>query len=230
MRLLKKLREWREKRRERLNRAIDRYRKTGEGGLIVRRHQKALRKIRRGIRKIRNAPRELSGKGAAFICGFESHVSTPTDIGDGVTSIGPGIVLHTGPPTHADRNAVWIKGQDVPGHLSPEEGQRFLRRYMAGTFAPVVARLFDKDGPLHGMFTQEFFDGLCSVAWNLGTGSVTPGTPGFETLGAAIEARSRRKIADALLLYINPGSKFEEGLLRRRRAEGQLILFGNYGK
>lgn len=61
---------------------------------------------------------------------------------------------------------------------------------------------------------------LVSFAYNLGAGFY--GAQGFETISARLRERNWAGVPSALELYRNPGSNVEEGLLRRRRAEGQL--------
>lgn len=61
---------------------------------------------------------------------------------------------------------------------------------------------------------------LASFSWNLGAGFYE--SPGFETISGALREKRWNDVPSALLLYRNPGSKFEEGLRRRRIEEGQL--------
>ena len=61
---------------------------------------------------------------------------------------------------------------------------------------------------------------LISFAFNLGWQFY--GAEGFETISRRLRNREWGKVPEALLLYRNPGSEFEEGLKRRRAAEGAL--------
>lgn len=61
---------------------------------------------------------------------------------------------------------------------------------------------------------------LTSFAFNLGAHFF--GNPGFNTISAVLRDRAWDEVPSALLLYRNPGSPFEEGLRRRREAEGKL--------
>lgn len=61
---------------------------------------------------------------------------------------------------------------------------------------------------------------LISFAYNLGWDFY--GADGFETISRRLRNREWAQVPEALLLYRNPGSSFEEGLKRRRTAEGQL--------
>ena len=61
---------------------------------------------------------------------------------------------------------------------------------------------------------------LLSFAYNLG--SKFYGSSGFTTISSALKNKYWDKIPDILLMYRNPGTKVEAGLLRRRKAEGEL--------
>jgi GH24 family phage-related lysozyme (muramidase) len=61
---------------------------------------------------------------------------------------------------------------------------------------------------------------LISFAYNLGPGFM--GAAGFETISGCLRDKAWDKVPAALELYRNPGTNVEAGLLRRRRAEGQL--------
>ena len=61
---------------------------------------------------------------------------------------------------------------------------------------------------------------LLSFAYNLGAGFYNGS--GFNTISRNLSQKNWREIPKTLELYRNPGSKVEEGLLRRRKAEGKL--------
>ena len=61
---------------------------------------------------------------------------------------------------------------------------------------------------------------LISFAYNLGSGFY--GSTGFETISKRLRDKDWAAVPDALLLYRNPGTNVEAGLLRRRQAEGRL--------
>jgi len=61
---------------------------------------------------------------------------------------------------------------------------------------------------------------LVSFAYNLGADFY--GKPGFDTISAALRDKDFAAVPAALLLYRNPGTNVEAGLLRRRKAEGAL--------
>jgi len=61
---------------------------------------------------------------------------------------------------------------------------------------------------------------LVSFAYNLGAGFFD--SPGFETISKVLREQAWDKVPAAMELYRNPGTNVEAGLLRRRRAEGEL--------
>ena len=63
---------------------------------------------------------------------------------------------------------------------------------------------------------------LTDFGFNLGAHFF--GSPGFSSISDCLRDHAWDEVADALLLYRNPGSSFEEGLKRRREAEGALWL------
>lgn len=65
---------------------------------------------------------------------------------------------------------------------------------------------------------------LVSFGFNLGWHFYR--AEGFETISRVLEQRQWGEVPEVLLLYRNPGSSFEEGLRRRREAEGRLWASG----
>ena len=61
---------------------------------------------------------------------------------------------------------------------------------------------------------------LVSFAYNLGAGFY--GSAGFDTITTALRDKDWSAVPAAMLLYCNPGTAVEAGLLRRRKAEGAL--------
>ena len=61
---------------------------------------------------------------------------------------------------------------------------------------------------------------LLSFGYNLG--SHFYGSEGFNTITMVLKGKEWTKVPDALYLYRNPGTSVEEGLSRRRIAEGEL--------
>jgi hypothetical protein len=67
---------------------------------------------------------------------------------------------------------------------------------------------------------EEQVGALLSFAYNLGANFY--GSEGFETISRRLRNKEWDLVDEALLLYVNPGSDVEEGLKRRRVAEGVL--------
>lgn len=63
---------------------------------------------------------------------------------------------------------------------------------------------------------------LISFAYNLGAGFY--GSTGFETITRRLHEKDWAQVPAAMELYRNPGTPVENGLLRRRRAEGRLWI------
>lgn len=61
---------------------------------------------------------------------------------------------------------------------------------------------------------------LLSFAYNLGAGFY--GSSNFNTITKVLREKKWSEVPKTLELYRNPGSNVEEGLLRRRKAEGKL--------
>jgi GH24 family phage-related lysozyme (muramidase) len=61
---------------------------------------------------------------------------------------------------------------------------------------------------------------LCSFAYNLGADFY--GSNDFKTISSCLRERRWSDVPKAMMLYVNPGSNVEEGLKRRRAAEGNL--------
>lgn len=77
-------------------------------------------------------------------------------------------------------------------------------------------------------FWSEMTDGqqsaLISFSYNLGSGFY--GSAGFETISKRLRERDWNAVPAAFELYRNPGTNVEAGLLRRRRAEGDVWRSG----
>lgn len=68
---------------------------------------------------------------------------------------------------------------------------------------------------------------ILSFAYNLGAHFYS--TNGFETISRVLRNREWHNLEAALILYRNPGSRVEEGLLRRRLSEANVFLAGTPG-
>ena len=74
--------------------------------------------------------------------------------------------------------------------------------------------------PFWNAMTGDKQSALISFAYNLGAGFY--GAAGFETISKRLKAKEWAQVPEAMLLYRNPGTNVEAGLLRRRQAEGRL--------
>jgi len=83
-----------------------------------------------------------------------------------------------------------------------------------------IAKKLSETVPHWSAMTDEQQSALISFAYNLGTGFY--GSGGFETISKRLRERDWGAVPAALELYRNPGTNVEAGLLRRRRAEGEL--------
>lgn len=137
--------------------------------------------------------------GLQLCASFEKFSPRPYWLGDGRWTIGygetQGVTRTTGPWTQA---YAWA---------------RFVKR-MNEDYGAAVDRFLRK----HGIkVNQNQFDALVSLAYNLGTGIFIDGAPTGQTMRDALK---RGKVTEATFTaYRMPGSKFEQGLLRRRKAE-----------
>ena len=114
-------------------------------------------------------------------------------------------------------NTTTAEGSPVmPGDwISQETGDALLRK----TIDRIVAALAGSV-PYWSAMKEHQQSALISFAYNLG--SYFYGQPGFETISRCLRERTYESVPAAMLLYCNPGSNFETGLTRRRKAEGRL--------
>ena len=104
----------------------------------------------------------------------------------------------------------------VPGdRISQEDGDALLQQ----TIDKIVAAL-DGSIPYWSAMKERQQSALISFGFNVG--SYFYGQGGFETISRCLRERTYKSVPAALLLYCNPGSSFEAGLRRRRKAEGML--------
>ena len=83
-----------------------------------------------------------------------------------------------------------------------------------------IAKKLTETVPHWSAMTDGQQSALISFAYNLGSGFY--GSSGFETISKRLRERDWSAVPAALELYRNPGTNVEAGLLRRRRAEGEL--------
>lgn len=104
--------------------------------------------------------------------------------------------------------------------ITQDEADRLLLDQLEKAYMPALLRI-----PHINEMSEEQVGALLSFAYNLGARFY--GSDGFETISRRLRNKEWDLIPDALLLYRNPGSNVEEGLKRRRVAEGALWSKGN---
>ena len=82
----------------------------------------------------------------------------------------------------------------------------------------------EKRIPSWGGLTAQQQAALLSFTYNVGPNWY--GGQGFQTITARVMDAQFDRVPEALMLYVNPGTKVEAGLRRRREAEGKLWLQG----
>ena len=107
-------------------------------------------------------------------------------------------------PLAPEHNRVWTK---------PELEERF--KNLLGSFERGVLRLAPN---LSGR--QGLFDACVALSYNIGVGGFQRSTLRQRIL----RDEPLESIADGFMMYINPGSAFTKGLIRRRKAEIALFM------
>lgn len=102
--------------------------------------------------------------------------------------------------------------------ITQAQADELLRQKVEGEIVPTLAKTI----PYWQHMTTEQRCALISFAYNLGWRFYK--ASGFATISRVLEQRNWEAIPDALLLYRNPGTRFEAGLRRRREAEGRLWM------
>lgn len=147
---------------------------------------------------------ELSSKGFELIAEFEGFRSTPYRDAVGVPTIGFGNTYYL--------DGTKVKMTDKP--LSRDEAKQLKLSIINKDFAPAVRRL------TFGMnLTQNQFDALVSLAYNIGTGALAK-----SSVIRYLKVGNKQAAADAFLMWDKAGGKTLKGLTRRRRAERALFL------
>lgn len=152
---------------------------------------------------------DTSLKGRAFLRAHEGDVLTAYLDPVGVPTIGVGF-------TNKSRIATQMLGKIVPGKtkITREQSDRILREMLDKEYEPLV----DMPGA-----KQHEFDAGVSVVWNLGGRAM-------DWQWAKLWRSGRKKEAAAYLSshYNTAKGKKLPGLVRRRREEADLLLYGTY--
>lgn len=107
--------------------------------------------------------------------------------------------------------------------ITQEEADSLLQYQLLTAYLPPL-----KNIPHFPDMSEEQVAALLSFAYNLGARFY--GSDGFETISRRLRNKEWDLIPEAMLLYRNPGTNVEEGLKRRRIAEGALWSSGTVKK
>ena len=105
-----------------------------------------------------------------------------------------------------------VKRGDV---ITPVEADTLLRLEVDG-----ICSDLGKVIPFWAEMSDNQKSALISFAYNLGTGFY--GNSGFNSITNALAAKHWGDVPKVMLLYVNPDTNVENGLRRRRAAEGKL--------
>jgi GH24 family phage-related lysozyme (muramidase) len=104
--------------------------------------------------------------------------------------------------------------------IAQDEADSLLQYHLLTAYLPALGTI-----PHFADMSEEQVGALLSFSYNLGARFY--GSDGFETISRRLRNKEWDLISEALLLYRNPGSNVEEGLKRRRIAEGALWSKGS---
>lgn len=99
--------------------------------------------------------------------------------------------------------------------ITQAQADTLLEDSLRQIYLPALSKI-----PYFSEMSPEQVGALLSFAYNLGANFY--GAEGFTTISRHLRNKDWDSVPDALLLYRNPGSNVEEGLKRRRVAEGAL--------
>lgn len=150
---------------------------------------------------------QLSDDGFNLIAEFEGFRSAPYLDAVGVPTIGYGNTYYL--------DGRKVKMTDTP--ITKDEAKALKLAIINQDFAPAVNAMF-ADEIAQGQITQNMFDAIISLAYNIGTGALAK-----SSIYRHIKAGDYDKAGQAFLLYNKAGGRVLNGLVRRREAEKQLF-------
>lgn len=119
--------------------------------------------------------------------------------------------------THVDPN-------DYPDGITEEEADRLMRQMLA-PIEEYLTRYITKNNIT---LTQEQYDAVSSMIYNLGTSHVSSEYRIWSMLGSGIGNYSDNEIASSIGVFCHIGTQVNDYLLSRRIREAQLFLYGDY--
>jgi GH24 family phage-related lysozyme (muramidase) len=155
-------------------------------------------------------PAKLSRKGAAFVARFEGIVLRLYNDPAGHCTIGVGHLVHHG-RCDGSEPAEFRQGitRARAFELLQEDAAEVTRAIRRHVRVPL---------------TQHQFDALCSFGFNCGTGAIAT-----STLTRRLNAGEYAAVPRELSRWVKAGGQTLPGLVRRRKAEGELFARGKYG-
>lgn len=148
----------------------------------------------------------LSDKGFEMLAVFEGFRSKPYRDSVGVPTIGYGNTYYL--------NGTKVKMSDPP--ISKDEAKQLKMAVINQDFAPVVNKLLEQQIK-NGQITQNMFDALISLAYNIGVGGLAK-----SSVIRHLKNGDKQKAGQAFLLWKNAGGK--PILLKRRQKERDVFL------
>ncbi len=130
-----------------------------------------------------------------------------------------GLPITIGWGSTRDKNGQPFKLGD---RITRQEADDLLIQQVANDYLPPQQRI-----PGWQSMNDNQQGAILSFAYNLGARFY--GANGFETLSRVLRNQEWHNIEAALILYRNPGTNVEEGLLRRRLSEANVFLAGTPG-
>ncbi|WP_155523757.1 peptidoglycan-binding protein [Nodosilinea nodulosa] len=106
--------------------------------------------------------------------------------------------------------------------ITREEADDLLLEQIRNRYLPPQQRI-----PVWSSLNDRQQGAILSFAYNLGANFYE--ASGFETLSRVLRNQEWQNLEAALIMYRNPGTNVEEGLLRRRLSEASLFLAGTPG-
>jgi lysozyme len=117
--------------------------------------------------------------------------------------------------TYDEKGAPFKEGDKI----TLQRAESLLVDTLNKIYLPAIEKI-----PYFVEMSEEQKGALLSFAYNLGASFY--GNPDFTTISRYLRTKDWERVPSALLLYRNPGSSVEEGLRRRREAEGKLWSSG----
>jgi GH24 family phage-related lysozyme (muramidase) len=144
---------------------------------------------------------------ADIIAEFEGFQGQPYRCPAGVWTIGFGTTYYP--------NGTLVSFGDPA--ISMAKARELLNNHIDNAIVPILSSTIPTWGVMNGNQKAAIVD----FAYNLGFHFY--GGPNFKTITKALSAKENwSQVPSALMLYVNPGTNFESGLRRRRKAEGDL--------